>query len=113
MLQEPLTLLYTFSMPLTKSSPCEMSNATNSVGLVRPMLRSVNCWCLARQSASRSAMLLIFDTVAMAKRPRCELTITGCASVSLMTPIPTLPFISSRSLENLGRKCEFWMLWMF
>ena len=91
-------------MPSTKSCLRVIIRATSSVGLVLPELSSVNCWLQSRHSFSSSAMLLILPTVEMAKRPRWEFTTMGCASVSLMTPMPEVPTNLPSSSPNLFRK---------
>ena len=58
-------------------------------------------------------MLLILATVTMAKRPRWELMTKGCASVSLMMPMPDVePAKRGSVASNLERKYAFSRLWM-
>ena len=59
---------------------------------------------LESNSASISSRFTILATVTMAKRPRWELMMMGCGSVSLMIPIPTFPLNLSSSSSNLVRK---------
>ena len=65
-----------------------MSRATSSVWLILFADSSLKCIPCDSSSSAISRRLLIFATVTTAYLPRCELTIIGCGSVSLITPMP-------------------------
>ena len=62
---------------------------------------------------SHLGQFAICTVAKIANRPRCEFITSGCASVSLITPIPAvLPSNRSSVGSNLERKYEFSRLWM-
>ena len=83
---------------------------TSSDWLMMLLLCSLKWLPLANSSFSSSSTLLILATVTMANLPRWQLMMMGCASVSLMTPIPELPENSGSSASNFERKYEFSIL---
>ena len=91
-------------MPSVKSLPMFISSATNSVWLMLLALSSLKCMPFSRSLSAISRMLLILATVTTAYRPRWELTMMGCGSVSLITPNPVLPKNESSSSSNFERK---------
>ena len=96
---------YTFSIPSRKVLPWIISRAMSSVGFVLPDDISAKCMFLSRSSRVSSSMFTIFATVQIAKRPKWEFMMSGCASVSLMTPIPDVaPSNLSSDGSNLVRK---------
>ena len=101
---EPLIFCCTDSMPSSNEAEQVMIWAMSSVGLVLPELSSVKFLFWESISFSSASMLQILPTVTMANRPRCELTTMGCASVSLITPMPMLPVYLYRSSSNFTLK---------
>ena len=110
--QDPSILRKTFSMPSTKSFPFIIRRAVSSVGLILPLENSLRCMFSLNSCCASCSMLLIFATVTKAKRPKCEFISMGCASVSLITPIPLLPTNLSNSGSKRVRKYVFSRLWM-
>ena len=100
-------------IPSGMVAPWLMIAAVSSVALMFPPLISRKCVFPASNAFfTSSSILLMRPTVAMAKFPKCERTSSGCGSLSEMHPMPSLPFISSKSRSNFVRKGEFSILWM-
>ena len=89
-----------------------MSALTTSVGPTIPEF--VEYWSCAeffvKSSVINSFWLVMRPTVTMPNVPSFELMMSGCGSVSLMTPMPTGPSKRATSCSNLERNGEFWML---
>ena len=60
-----------------------------------------------KNRSTKSSALLIAQTVVIAKVPKCERTSKGCGSVSLMHPMPLVPWKLSRSSSNFVRNGVF------
>ena len=100
-------------MPDTKSSFWLISAATSSVEFTAPELIDMN-WRppTDKNRSTKSSALLIAQTVVIAKVPKCERTSKGCGSVSLMHPMPLVPWKLSRSSSNFVRNGVFSIEWI-
>ena len=84
----------------------------SSVWLILPELNSERCIFSPNSFEASSSLLLTFATVTMANRPRWLFIKRGCASVSLIIPIPALPLNLSRLSSNAERKYVHSRLWI-
>ena len=98
-------MLCTNSIPSRKESPSDTSVATSSVGLIREADSSAKFSRRPSSSRVSSSRLSIRPMATSEKRPRCEVSVIGCDSMSLMMPIPCRePSKRGRSSSNLLRK---------
>ena len=89
-----------------------MRREMSSVWLILPLLNSLRGMFFSSSEAEISSRLLTLATVAMAKRPRWDFIRSGCASVSLMTPIPEAPLNFGSSDSNFVLKYDDSRLWI-
>ena len=90
-----------------------MSALMSSVSFTFPELMAMNWrFPLSKQDFMSSSALLTALTVVRANVPRWERTRRGCGSVSLMQPMPLVPWNPGRSFSNLVRNGVFAMEWI-
>ena len=96
-------------MPSTRLSFWLMSMAVSSVEFTAPEPMAMNCTPSPLKRSTSSSALPMQPTVAMAKVPKRERTMSGWGSESLMQPMADFPWKSARSFSNRVRKGVFSM----
>lgn len=110
---EPCILFCIFSIPSRIESPWFIRLATSSVPFMSPFGISLNETPFLISSSDNSFLFVMRPEQHIAKTPNLLLKLSGCGSLSEITPIPMLVFIFSEPTQNFDLNCEFEMSLIF